>query len=68
MILTAILNAILAAGVIVMVVTPLVWAIRTQRRDHVGLAATEAAAARTPQARDPTLHTRPQYKPLVGRA
>lgn len=34
MILTAILNAVLAVGVIVMVITPLVWAILTQHRGH----------------------------------
>jgi hypothetical protein len=49
MILTAILNAILALGVIVMVVTPLVWAILTQHRDHPRSAATDGGPARVPQ-------------------
>lgn len=39
MALTAILNVILAIGVLAIVVTPLAWAIITQRRDHVKLAA-----------------------------
>jgi hypothetical protein len=34
MILAVVLNAILAIGVVVMVVAPLVWAILTQHRDH----------------------------------
>ena len=51
MTLTAILNAILALGVIVMVVTPLLWAILTQHGDHPRRAATHHAPAPDPQPR-----------------
>ncbi len=68
MIMTAIINAILAVGVIVMVVTPLVWAILTQHHDHPRLAATDGATVRTPQPRKPRHTGRPQYEPDVGRA
>ena len=50
MITTAIFNAILAIGVIVMVVTPLVWAILTQHHDHPRPAATEPSHSRAAQA------------------
>jgi hypothetical protein len=36
------LNAILCLGVIAMVVSPLIWAIFTQHRDHVALAPASA--------------------------
>ena len=42
---TTVLNAVLAPGVIVMVVTPLVWAILAQRRD-LSRAVAEAPAHR----------------------
>jgi hypothetical protein len=62
MILTAILNAILALGVITLVVTPLVWAILTQHRDHPRPAATvrppSPARRRAP---------RPSHKSVIGR-
>jgi hypothetical protein len=52
MIPTAVLNTLLAVGVIVMVVTPLVWAILTQHRDHPGPAATDAATIDAPHSRE----------------
>jgi hypothetical protein len=67
MILTAILNGILAVGVIVMVVTPLVWAILTQHRDYLGPAAADTATIDTPHSRERRHAARPQYKPLGGR-
>lgn len=67
MIRTAIFNAILAVGVIVMVVTPLVWAILTQHRDHPRQAATAGATMRARQGRERRRDPRPQYKPLEGR-
>ena len=55
MILTVLLNAILCLAVLVVVVTPLVWAIVTQHRDHpaVGGAAgaTSALTARSARGR-----------------
>lgn len=68
MTLTAILNAILAAGVIVVVVTPLVWAILTQHRDHPRPAATVGSSPRSlsPQPRRPS--SRPRHKAVIGRA
>jgi hypothetical protein len=67
MILTAILNAILAVGVIVMVVTPLAWAILAQHRDHPGPATTDGATVTAPHSRDRRHAARPQAKPVVGR-
>ncbi len=67
MILIAVLNAILAVGVIAMVVTPLVWAILTQHRDHSLTAAAEGVTPRTPQAPERRRAQRPQYKPVMGR-
>ncbi len=46
MILTVLLNAILSVGVTVMVLTPLVWATRTQHADEPRPAATDGAAGR----------------------
>ncbi|HET6870321.1 MAG TPA: hypothetical protein VFH80_30695 [Solirubrobacteraceae bacterium] len=68
MIPTAILNAILAVGVLVMVVTPLVWAILTQRRDHPRPAASVGATAGrpTPQPRRPS--SRPRHTAVIDRA
>lgn len=68
MILTAILNASLAIGVIVMVVTPLVWAIRTQHRDHPRPTATVGATSRplSPEPRSPTI--RPRHGAVLRRA
>ena len=67
MILTVVFNAILAVGVIVMVVTPLVWAILTQHRDHPRPAATDAATMDAPQSRERRHAARPHYQPVVGR-
>ncbi len=76
MIPTAILNAILALGVIVMVLAPLVWAILTQHRDHPRPAASgratesaaESATAR-PSSRQPVRpSSQPRPKPVIGRA
>ena len=68
MIMTAIINAILAVGVIVMVVTPLVWAILTQHSRPPAPAATDGATVRTPEPRKPRYAHRPEYEPVVGRA
>ncbi len=68
MILTAILNAILAVGVIVMVVTPLVWAILTQHRDHPCPAATARTAARPPSPEPRRPSSQPRREPVAGRA
>jgi hypothetical protein len=67
MILLATLNAILAVGVSVLVVTPLVWAILTQHRDPPHHTATAGATERAPQSRERRHAARPRYKPLVGR-
>ncbi len=66
MILTAILNVILAVGVIAMVLTPLVWAILTQHRDHAHPAAVDGATARVPASRA-RRRTRRPYEPVAGR-
>ena len=71
---TAILNIILALGVIVMVVAPLVWAIRTQHRDHAVLTAdaavtetvTTGTAHRPYTGIERRRRPRPHYKPVVG--
>jgi hypothetical protein len=66
----AITNVILAVGVTVMVVTPLVWAILTQHRDHPGPAVTARATPRqpAPQPRRHTPRPRTRRSPLAGRA
>jgi ABC-type glycerol-3-phosphate transport system permease component len=64
MILTAIFNAILALGVIVIILTPLVWAILTQHRDDPRLTATSPAPDPQPRRRA----AQPSYKPVTGRA
>lgn len=70
MVLTAIINIVLAIGVLVMVITPLAWAIRTQRRDDP----TPVAAGRPaedppgPGTREPSRGgSQPAYHPVVGR-
>ena len=68
MTMTAIIHAILAVGVIVMAVTPLVWAILTQHHDHPRRAATAGATVRTAEPPTPRHADRPDYKPVVGRA
>lgn len=73
MLTVAIVNGILALGVIVMVVAPLVWAILTQHRDRPGVAAVTGVEAPRPQdrpsaTRDRRSGSRPSYKPLTGRA
>lgn len=68
MITTAILNIVLALGVIVMVVTPLVWAILTQHRDRPRIAAIDSAGT-SPQNHQPRRRAaQPSYRPLAGRA
>ncbi|MEO6857140.1 MAG: hypothetical protein ABI323_00920 [Solirubrobacteraceae bacterium] len=67
MILTAILNAILAVSVIVMVLTPLVWAILTQQRDHSRQPAMDGATMRAPQSRERWRARRPQHNAVAGR-
>jgi hypothetical protein len=61
-----ILNAILAVGVIVMVVAPLVWAILTQNRDYQRPAATGAAAERPATSRERRPARRPHSRPVTG--
>jgi ABC-type cobalt transport system substrate-binding protein len=65
MILTAIFNAVLAVGVIVMVVTSLMWAILTQHGDPGGA---DSATVRTHRNGEHRHARSPQYKPIVGRA
>lgn len=66
MVITTILNAVLVLGVIVMVLTPLVWAILTQHRDHPDAAATHGGA--TSQApRHPRRHAPQLRHPAIGR-
>jgi hypothetical protein len=64
----AILNAILALGVLVMVVTPLVWVILTQHRDHARPVATDGAHARPLHPEPRRRAQQPSYQPLAGRA
>jgi hypothetical protein len=68
MILTAILNTILASAVIAMVVTPLVWAILTQPRDHPRPVATVATTLRpqSPEPRRPS--PRARHEAVIARA
>ena len=68
MILTAIVNAILAIGVIIVVVTPLVWAILTQHRDHPRPAATVGTTLcpLSPEPRRP--FPRARHEAVIGRA
>jgi hypothetical protein len=47
MVLIIALNAVLAAGVIAMVLSPLLWAIFTQHRHHVALAPATAFGPKT---------------------
>lgn len=65
---TAILNAILAVGVIGMVLTPLVWAILTQRRDHPRQTITHPAGAPRIEAREHRATRRRRYTTAAGRA
>lgn len=70
MILTTILNVGLAIGVLVIVVTPLVWVILTQRRDRPRPVAAEAPAVQPqgPQPSEPSGRgSQPVYKPVIGR-
>ena len=66
--LTAIVNAILAIAVIVMVVTPLVWAILTQHRDHRHPAAIVDTTVRPPSPQPRRPSSQPRRKPVIGRA
>ncbi len=68
MILTVVLNAILAVGVIVMVVTPLVWAILTQHRDHPRQTATLGVTVPPPSSRPRHPSARPRRRAVIGRA
>lgn len=56
MILIATLNVIAAVGVIVMVITPLVWAIRTQHRDWPATGDAFAATSTLATQPAPRLH------------
>ncbi|HET9720325.1 MAG TPA: hypothetical protein VFP55_09635 [Solirubrobacteraceae bacterium] len=64
---TTILNSILAVGVIVMVVTPLVWAILTQRRDHSRQTITQTTTSH-PAGRPHRATRRRRYTAAAGRA
>jgi hypothetical protein len=68
MTLTLILTAILSLGVAVMVITPLVWAIATQRHDRPAVAMHGAAAPQRASQAARRRTSRPQYKPVGGRA
>jgi hypothetical protein len=68
MTLTIILTAILSLGVAVMVITPLVWAIATQRHDRPATARHGAGARQRASQSAPRRAPRPQYKPISGRA
>lgn len=68
MVLTGIVNVLLAVGVIVMVVAPLVWAILTQHRDHQRVATADGRTGHTYGGRVRRRTTRPQYRPVTGRA
>ncbi len=68
MLTTAILNVVLALGVIVMVVAPLIWAVVTQHRDHPQLAVNDGATARPSQGKLRIHAAQPSYKTVVGRA
>ncbi len=61
---TAIVNGILSLGVIVMVVTPLVWAIRTQHRDHPRPVQPESPTARPAERPERAPARRPQSRPV----
>jgi hypothetical protein len=65
MTLTIILNAILGVGVIAVVVTPLVWAILTQQRDHLRLKTADAVTRRRPQTAERRRARPAQRRPIV---
>ena len=65
---TAILNVVLASGVFVMVVAPLVWAILTQHRDHPRPPAADRSTVRSPQPYPRHPSSQPRHEPVVGRA
>ena len=68
MITIAILNAVLALGVMVMVVAPLLWAIMTQHRDHPPTAATDSDNI-SPTQRPTARHApQPRHNPVIGPA
>jgi hypothetical protein len=62
MTLTTVLNLVLAIGVIVMVVTPLAWAILTQSRDDPRSAVAEGPALEPPDPQ-PSEPTRREAQP-----
>jgi hypothetical protein len=66
MILATVFNAILAVGVTVMVVAPLVWAILNQHRDHVHGTATDGSIGAASSSREHH-RVRPPYKPVPAR-
>jgi hypothetical protein len=68
MITTAILNVVLALGVIIMVVTPLVWAIFTQHREHPGTAATDCSTIHLTQPQTRSHARQPRHTPVIGQA
>jgi hypothetical protein len=68
MTLTIILNAILALGVSVVVITPLVWAILTQRRDHPRPTLAKPAPAQPPHRPTGPRAPRARPKAAAGRA
>ena len=68
MILTAILNLIFAVGVIVMVLTPLMWAILTQHRDRPRPTAAARTPVRSPEPQPRRPSSQPRHEPVVGRA
>lgn len=67
MTLSIVLNSVLAVGVVVMVVAPLVWAIRTQHRGLPRLVATDSGLASPvttapAQAQGPRRAAAPRYR------
>ncbi len=68
MITTMILNAVLALGVIVMVVAPLVWAIVTQHRDLPHTAATGSGTISPTRRQSPRHAPQRRHNPVIGRA
>ncbi len=68
MITAVILNAVLALGVMVMVVAPLVWAIMTQHRDHPHTAATDGGTTGPTQRQTRRPAPQPRHNPVIGPA
>jgi hypothetical protein len=69
-VLTIVINLVLAVGVLVMVITPLAWAILTQQRDGPTPVAARNPAEQPPDPRPGEPNRRGSqraYEPVVGR-